>query len=149
MIQREIKTRDFLKDLFIAEISQLLQKWRHFAVFRITKMIYRLSSEQTVTRTALWHSSKESLFCMEYNPFCFKSVRAGILKLSPLLCTHTKVHKNAVNVMVTCSYKWPTYNVCVSYIKLTYSSHDSLLHSESIHIDFKLTTPTVQELWLP
>ena len=26
LIQREIKTKEFLKDLFIAEISQLLQK---------------------------------------------------------------------------------------------------------------------------
>ena len=24
---------------------------------------------------------KELLFCMEYNPFCFKCLRAGILKL--------------------------------------------------------------------
>ena len=53
------------------------------------------------------------------------------------------VHENAVNAMVTCSYKWLTYNISVSSMKLTYSSQDSLLHSESIHIDFKLTTPTV------
>ena len=34
-------------------------------------------------------------------------------------------------------------------MKFTYSSQDLLLHSKSIHIDFKLTTPTVQELWTP
>ena len=51
--------------------------------------------------------------------------------------------------MVTCSYKWPTYNACVYFMKLSYSSQDSLLHSESICIDFKPTTPTVQELWPP
>ena len=51
--------------------------------------------------------------------------------------------------MVTCSYKWPTYNACVYFMKLSYSSQDSLLHSELICIDFKLTTPTVQEFWSP
>ena len=34
-------------------------------------------------------------------------------------------------------------------MKLPYSSQDSLLHSELICIDFKLTTPTVQEFWPP
>ena len=34
--------------------------------------------------------------------------------------------------MVTCSYKWQTYNVCVSSMELTYSSQDSLFYSESI-----------------
>ena len=34
-------------------------------------------------------------------------------------------------------------------MKLLYSSQDSLLHSELICIDFKLTMPTVQEFWLP
>ena len=34
-------------------------------------------------------------------------------------------------------------------MKLSYSSQDSLLHSELIRIDFKPTTPTVQELWPP
>ena len=34
-------------------------------------------------------------------------------------------------------------------MKLSYSSQDSLLHSELICIDFKLTTPTVQEFWPP
>ena len=149
LLQREIKTRNFLKGLFIAEISQLLQKWHHFAAFRITKMIYGLRSEQTVTHTALWCSLKESLFCMEYNPFCFKCVRAGILKLWPLLYRHAKVHENAINTMVTCSYNWPTYNICVSSMRFTYSSQDSLFHSESIYIGFKLTTSTVQELCPP
>ena len=51
--------------------------------------------------------------------------------------------------MVTCSYKWPTYNACVYFMKLSYSSQDLLLHSELICIDFKLTTPTVQEFWPP
>ena len=115
-------------------------------LFRITKMIYGLRSEQTVTNTVLWCSLKESLFCMEENPFCFKCVRAGILKLLPLLYRHAKVHENAINTMVTCSYKWPTYNICVSSMRFTYSSQDSLFHSESIYIGFKLTTPTVQEL---
>ena len=32
-------------------------------------------------------------------------------------------------------------------MKLTYSSQDSLFHSESIHIDFKLTMRTVHVLW--
>ena len=50
--------------------------------------------------------------------------------------------------MVTCSYKWQTNNSCV-YFKLSYTSQDSLLHSELICIDFKLTTPTVQEFWPP
>ena len=50
---------------------------------------------------------------------------------------------------VTCSYKQPNYNICVSSTKLTYSSQDSLFHSESIYIGFKLTTPTVQELHTP
>ena len=50
---------------------------------------------------------------------------------------------------VTCSYKWPTYNACVYFMKLSYSSQDSLLHSELICIDFKLTTPTVQEFSPP
>ena len=86
---------------------------------------------------------------MDYNLFCLKSVRAGILKLWPLLYRHAKVHENADNAMVTCSYEWPTYNVCVSFMKLTYSSQDLLLHSELTCIDFKLTTPTVQELWPP
>ena len=49
--------------------------------------------------------------------------------------------------MVTCSYKWLTYNACVYFMKLSYSSKDSLLHSELICIHFKLTTPTVQEFW--
>ena len=61
---------------------------------------------------------------------------------------HAKVHENVVNAMVMCIYKWLTNNICVSSMKLTYSSQDLFLHSESIHIDFKLTTvPTVQELW--
>ena len=34
-------------------------------------------------------------------------------------------------------------------MKLTYSSQDSLFHSESIYIGFKLTMPTVQELCPP
>ena len=51
--------------------------------------------------------------------------------------------------MVTCSYKWPTYNTYVYSMKLSYSSQDSLLHSELICIDFKLTTSTVQEFWPP
>ena len=84
---------------------------------------------------------------MEYNLFCFKSVRGGILKLWPLLYIYVKVHKNVVNAMVTCNHKWPTNNICVSSMRLTYSSHDLLFHSESIHIDFKLTMLTVQELW--
>ena len=109
----------------------------------------RACSEQTVTHTALWHSLKESLFCMAYNPFCFKSIRTSILKLWSLLYRHAKVNENAVNAMVTCSYKWPTYNVCVSSIKLTHSSQDSLLYCKSIYIDYKLTTLTVQELWPP
>ena len=112
-------------------------------------MIYGLRIEQTITHTALWHSLKESLFCMEYNPFCFKSIRSGILKLWPLLYRHAKIHENAVYAMVTCSYKWPINSMCVSSVKLTCSSKDLLFHSESIHIDFKLTTPTVQELWPP
>ena len=51
--------------------------------------------------------------------------------------------------MVTYSYKWPTYNVCVYFMKLLYSSQDSLLYSELTCIDFKLTTPTVQEFLPP
>ena len=104
-------------------------------------------SEQTVKHTTLWHSLKESQFCMEHDPICFKSIRPDILKLWLLLYRHAKVQENAVKVMVTCSYKWLTNNVCISSMKLTYSSQDSLFHSKSIHIDFKLTTPTVQELW--
>ena len=34
-------------------------------------------------------------------------------------------------------------------MELSYSSHNLLLHSELICIDFKLTTPTVQEFWPP
>ena len=34
-------------------------------------------------------------------------------------------------------------------MKLSYSSQDSLLHSELTCIDFKLTPPIVQELWPP
>ena len=34
-------------------------------------------------------------------------------------------------------------------MKFSYSSQDSLLHSELICIDFKITTPTVQEFWPP
>ena len=34
-------------------------------------------------------------------------------------------------------------------MKLSYSSQDSLLHSELVCIDFKLTTLTVQEFWPP
>ena len=60
---------------------------------------------------------------------------------------HVKVHENAVNTMVMCSYKWPTNNVFVSSMGLKYSSQDSSFHSELIHIDFKPTMPTVQELW--
>ena len=57
---------------------------------------------------------------MEYNPFCFESVQAGILELwALLLYPGMQKHKIAVNTMVTCSYKWPTYNVYVSSIKLT------------------------------
>ena len=89
-------------------------------------------SEQTVTHTVLWCSLKELLFYIEYNPFCFKSIWAGILKLWPLLYIHAKVHENAVNAMVTCSYKWPTNSVCVSCMRLTYSSQDSLFHCKSI-----------------
>ena len=62
-------------------------------------MLYKLRSEQTVTHPALWHSLKESLFCMEYNPFWFKCIQAGILELRPLLYRHVKVHENAVNVV--------------------------------------------------
>ena len=54
-----------------------------------------------------------------------------------------------INTMVTYSYKWLTYNICISSMRLTYSSQDSLFHSESIYIGFKLTTTTVQELCLP
>jgi len=36
VIQREKHIMDFLKDLFIAEISKLLQKRRHFWSFLIT-----------------------------------------------------------------------------------------------------------------
>ena len=36
-IKNEIKTREFLKDLFVAEISQLLQKRRHFPFILKTK----------------------------------------------------------------------------------------------------------------
>ena len=50
------KTRDFLKDLFIAEISQLLQNNTIFAAFRITKIDIQACSEQTVTDIALWYS---------------------------------------------------------------------------------------------
>ena len=66
-----------------------------------------------------------------------------------ILYRDAKVHENAFNAMVTCSYKWPTYNACVYFMKLSYSSQDSLLHSELICIDFKLTMPTVQEFWPP
>ena len=59
---------------------------------------------------------------------------------------HAEVHENAVNTMVRCSYKWPTNNICVSSMRLTYSSQDSLFHSKLIYIDFKLTMRTVQEL---
>ena len=48
------------------------------------------------------------------------------------------MHENGVNAMVTCSYKWPTYNVCVNLMKLSCSSQD-----------FKLTMPIVQEFWPP
>ena len=65
------------------------------------------------------------------------------------LYRHAKVHENAFNAMVTCSYKWRTYNACVYFMKLSYSSQDSLLHSELICIDFKLKIPTVQEFWPP
>ena len=51
--------------------------------------------------------------------------------------------------MVTCGYKSPTYNACVYFMKLSYSSQDLLLHSELTCIDFKLTMPTVQEFWPP
>ena len=51
--------------------------------------------------------------------------------------------------MMICSYKWPTYNACVYFAKLSYSLQDSLLHSILTCIDFKLTTPTVQEFWPP
>ena len=47
-------------------------------------------SEQTVTHTAIWHSLRESLFCMDYNPFCFKSIQVVIQKLMPLLYIHEK-----------------------------------------------------------
>ena len=30
---------------------------------------------------------------------------------------HTKVYENADNAMVTCSYKWPTNNVCDSIVQ--------------------------------
>ena len=65
------------------------------------------------------------------------------------LYRHVKVHENAINTMVTCGYKRPTYNACVSSMRLTYSSQDLLFHSELIYIGFKLTTPTVQELCPP
>ena len=47
---------------------------------------------------------------------------------------------------MTCSYKWPTYNVCGSSMRLTYSSQDLSFHSEPIYIGFKLNTPIVLEL---
>ena len=65
------------------------------------------------------------------------------------LYRHAKLHENAVNAMVTCSYKWLTYNICVYLMKLSYSSQDLLLHSELTFTDFKLTMPTVQEFWPP
>ena len=70
-------------------------------------------------------------------------------KVMALLYRYAKVHKDAVNAIVTCSYKWWTNDLCVSSMKHTYSSQDSLFYSELIHIDFKLTMPTVQELWPP
>ena len=60
-----------------------------------------------------------------------------MLKLWALLYRHAKVHEIAVNAIMAYGYKWPTYNICVSSMKLTYSSKDSLFHNESIHIDFK------------
>ena len=106
-------------------------------------------SEQTVTHIALQHSLKESLFCMKQNPFCFKPVQAGILKLWPLLYRHAKVHENAVNTTATCSYQWLTYNIRVYFMKLTYSLQVLLLHSKLTCIDFTLITLTVQKLWSP
>ena len=80
--------------------------------------------------------------------FLFQIHTSQHIKVRPLLYMHAKVHENAVvDAMVMCSYKWPTNNVHVSSMRLTYSLQDSLFHSESIHIDFKLTMPRVQELW--
>ena len=106
-------------------------------------------SEQTVTHTALWHSLKESLFCRECKSFLFQIRTSWHTKVIASFIQTCKIHKNAVNAMVTCTYNWQTNNVCISSMKLTYSSQDSLFHSESVHIGFKLTMPTVQELWPP
>ena len=110
-------------------------------------MIYGLHGKQTVTHTDLWCSLKESLFCME--SFLFQMRTSWHTKVMTSFIQARKSTQNAINTMVTCSYKWLTYNVCVSSMRLTYSSQDSLFHSESMYIGCKLTTPTVQELYPP
>ena len=53
------KKKGFLKDLFVAEISQLLQKGRHLAIF-IQRIL--ACSKETIKPTELKYSFKESLF---------------------------------------------------------------------------------------
>ena len=108
-------------------------------------MIYGLRSEQTVTHTALWHSFKNC--CSVWNVILlFQMCMSWHTKVMTSFIQACKSTQNAVNTLVTCSFKWLTYNVCVSSMKLTYSSKDSLFHSGSMYIGFKLITPTVQEL---
>ena len=119
MIQRELKTRDFLKTFLLLRYPNFF-KMMPFCCLQNNKNDIQACSEQTVKHTVLQCSLKESLLCREYDPFSFKSVQAGILKLWPLLYLHAKGHENAVNAMVMCNYKWPTNNVCVSSI---YEAH--------------------------
>ena len=65
----------------------------------------RACSEQTVTHTALIVAYSLKNQCSVWNIILYVSnpYDAGILKLWPLLYRHPKVHKNAVNAMVTCS----------------------------------------------
>ena len=57
------------KDPFVREISQLLQKWRHFVIFKYRNGYKNVFNKLNLTLIYLYSSSKESLFYKECKYF--------------------------------------------------------------------------------
>ena len=95
----------------------------------------------------MYYSLKDSLFNMECNGCCFRSVAAGIQKLGIIFYCHAKWSKIAVIATATNNYKRPHRRLCVSPTKLKPSLKDVLCYSESIYVSYKLNKLTPLHLW--
>lgn len=95
----------------------------------------------------MYYSLKDSLFNMECNGCCFRSVAAGIQKLGTIFYCHAKWSKIAVIATATNNYKRPHRRLCVSPTKLKPSLKDLLCYSESIYVSFNLNKLTPLHLW--